>query len=203
MKYIQLIIISSLLFTSKNYSQEFTNNYVDSIDGFSLSVPNDFRVEKIKKTNLSNIYDENNRIFATIHLLHLSDLYQKYELKDKDKYHEMVTVKINEMMNTFDIRTVESEIDNNLDSLVEDQTSKGINYFIAYHHKKYVLYGSDKTEIYFVQPYYFAELLKNDDVLILLFKYMDDEINKKGFILNVKKQELMLKIIDSVTLYIN
>ncbi len=203
MKYIQLIIISSLIFTSKNFSQEFSNNYVDSIDGFSISIPNDFRIEKIKKTNLSNIYDANNRIFATIHLLPLSDFYQKYELKDKNKYHEMVTVKINEMMNTFDIRTVESEIDNILDSLVENKTSNGNNYFIAYHHKKYVLYGSDKKEIYFVQPYYFVELLKNDDALILLFKYMDDEMNKKGFTLNVKKQKLMLNIIDSVTLFKN
>jgi len=202
MKYIQLIIVTSLLFISKNFSQEFTNEYVDSIDGFCLVIPQDFHIKKRIKSNLSHIYDNDGNIFATIHLLHLSDIYQKYELKDKSKYHEMIVDAIKELMNRFEMRSKEAELVNNLDSLIESTTSNDINYFVAYHHQE-LFSKDDKTEFYFVQPHYFVELLNNKDAIILIFKYMDGETNKKDFVLNITKHKLMLNIINSVTLYKN
>ncbi len=198
-----LVIVISLFFIGNIYAQNLKKAYVDSTGEFRLNIPYGFKIKKRSGSNISEIYDKHGKSFASIYLLRLSNIYQKYDLKNENNYHELVRKWILETMNGFEIRTPESEVDNQLDSLIEYQTSNGINHFIAYHRSKTVWYNSNRNDLFFVQPYYFVELLKKSDGIILMFINSDQEFNTEKFVLNDKKQIQMLNIIDTVTLFKN
>ena len=196
----KLIILLLLVVSSKNnFSQDSTSIFVYEKEGFSITLPKDYKLEKSNESNVSNIRTENGSIFAFIYLLHLSDFVQKRELELVTNYDSLAKKEIIETMNSTKVRTVESEVDYILDSLKEYKTQNGFICHLAFHREESIDYP-DKSEVYFVQPNYFLVIPQKKDRIILLFEYLDDEMNKRKFNLNENNQHLMLNIIDSVQL---